>query len=619
LIHKRARGVQIFGANNRFLAPPSGAQNGTRGPIRAYAIIPEHVFNTSNSYTLDFNSWLYTQEFSSDKITTEQRVLRRRERVWKITRKLEQVQGTITSSACAKSANLARNRVDFQLCSVLVPVHFDKLSFSNIQPEGSDNDTEGSSGSYNTEMPPPGYDVLIAETQMDETVQGKPTQDSEKQQNTIITRDEGVTSSTPARVDNIHQFVSSEPMASYSTVTDRFIPMDPINVRTEAEAGTIIKRYDLPKDIFLELPKTANMIPFETYIYSNTHCHFKFVTNANKFHCGKIICSVKFDSAFATGEHSTIENALCRPHIILDLSANNEGNLAIPFRFRRALMRNLKHNDSSVGVTPSYYASLYIQVFSRLSTGVNGIQDMYIRPFVRFYNTEFAGMSYRAEVQMIGASLPTVAIAGAREVGRLTGSKAVKGLVSDVEALLNLCGNDNCDKPTDARSTIVVPHPRVNFASGVGVSDSTVLRLDPTVMTPATHIKSYESDPTNMLEIARIWGLRNVFRWSKNDPSNSAIAKIVIDPTSRTYDQKYTGTPTPLEYVCSMYNFWSGTIEMRFDFVSNSFHTGAVMVCVEFGRPTDVSLDNLMNASSTYTQTFHLGEQKSLHVTIPYI
>lgn len=64
-----------------------------------------------------------------------------------------------------------------------------------------------------------------------------------------------------------------------------------------------------------------------------------------------------------------------------------------------------------------------------------------------------------------------------------------------------------------------------------------------------------------------------------------------------------------------MYNFWSGTIEYRFDFITNSFFNGTVQVTMTTGRRNATVPD----IQSTFSKTFHLGEQESFTFTCPYI
>jgi len=564
-------------------------------------VYPTHLPD-NRSYTFDFNSWIYSQKFIKDRITTEQSFNPQKERTWSVVRQFSGFQRVVESSTRTASASSAKNKTDFQLCAYFIPVHSDKYELSPIQHEGSHMSRNSSQSSF-----PPSYDEIVAEVQMEkDNMQGETSQASDKQENTIITRDEARTDSTPTDTTNLLSHVSTERYAQFEPIVNRWVTMPSIEVRTQFVAGQAIGVFVLPRDIFSVLSKTPNITPFESYLYSHLSCEMKFVVNANKFHCGKVICSTKFDSYKTEADQSGYMNALARPHIILDLSANNEGNLTVPFRFRRALMRNTTHENGTRAVRTTEYATVCVHMFSPLRTGSDGVNNMFIRPFVRFSSVDFAGMSYRAEVQM-------------DVIRTVSKSKGLKGLLRDVESVLDFAGNINCDRPTDLKKNIVVPHARMNFSSGKGAIDAMVMRMNPTVMTPATHIKRYDNDPTDMLQIAQIWGLKNTFEWSAAAKEGTTLARLVVDPSSPVQSGRFSSVPTPVEYVCSMYNFWCGTMEMRLDFVSNAFHTGAIMVCVEFGRQTDITNPNLEEACSTYTQTFHLGDQKSLHVTIPYI
>nr|6EH1_C Chain C, structural protein VP3 [Sacbrood virus] len=124
-------------------------------------------------------------------------------------------------------------------------------------------------------------------------------------------------------------------------------------------------------------------------------------------------------------------------------------------------------------------------------------------------------------------------------------------------------------------------------------------------------------EPRTTLDIARIWGLRSTFNWGSGDEHGKELFNTVLDPGLRFYDQDYEGQITPMEYVTGLYNFWSGPIELRFDFVSNAFHTGTVIISAEYNR-SSTNTDECQS-HSTYTKTFHLGEQKSVHFTVPYI
>lgn len=457
-------------------------------------------------------------------------------------------------------------------------------------------------------------EFLVPQAQMDntpskESVQGDATQESSKDSNTIVTRDQSVTESMPTQHETTSLLASSEPTLTFDQLVGRWMPLKTIKVGTNKARDHVLATYYLPETFLSSMAKCApNTIPFETFVYGDYDYEFKFVVNANKFQCGKVIVSAKFDSYQADAVQNGFQAHLSRPHVILDLSANNEGVLRVPFRYHRAFVRNLTHSTATAGVRPGKFASVYVTVLSPLRTGAGGANDMDIRPFYMIRRAQFAGMSYKVpltqmDLDSLAQALPT---------------KSLKAVLKGVEATLDQLGTtDNQDKPTDLRGMVVIPRPRLHFPSGKGISDASVMRMNPHALTSYTHIKPYPDDPRTTLDIARIWGLRSVFTWKESGKEGDELFNSIIDPTTRSYTEDYTGQPTPLEYVCTMYQFWSGPIELRFDFVSNSFHTGSVIISAEYNR-TSTDTDECQS-HATYTKTFHLGEQKSVMFRVPYI
>ncbi len=426
--------------------------------------------------------------------------------------------------------------------------------------------------------------------QMD-SVQGDAIQKSDQENNTIVTRDADQTISEEHGVDppTLPDICSTEPMHQFDSVMNRWMALDGLEVTASYEAGRIIQTYHLPSFLY-SASLAPNMMPFENFIYGTYNIEFKFVVNANKFHVGKVLVSLKYDSFQMEERRNNVVSALCRPHVILDLAVNNEGVLAVPFKYHRTFVRNAKEDTTQFGIKRAHYASVSVQVLSPLGAISGAAQSMYIRPFFRIKKAKLTGMSYRVAL--------------------------VQGDGLDLESLLKVVGSiTNLDRPTDLqRQQQVVPKSRLHFCAGKAPIDSIPMRMDPSTLTTYLPDHQFPEDPTDMMQIARVWGLFRTFNWTTADAEGKAIASIPIDPTYHCAIN-WSGTPVPIEYVASMYQFWSGTIEVRLDFVSNAFHTGSVMLSAEFGRESD----SLTKSASTYTKTFHLGDQKSCTFTIPYI
>lgn len=552
-------------------------------------------YDRSRDYTSSVNDWLHrTPYYSQQEEYKEQRYEKGKTSVWECSRRIVFQHGVLRAYGWGASKKEARNRADHSLSE---------------QSEGSQCNTLTRMQSILRavrDLPKVQMDGEVSK----ESNQGLAVQESTKDSNTIITRDEGETITHDTDNQEVSSYLSAEKVFQFHDLIGRWMPLATLEVTTEKFVGDVIATYYLPESLFTAAACAPNLVPFEAFIYSQLDIEMRFVVNAQKFQCGKVVVSVKFDSYQADAMQATAMAALNRPHIILDLASNNQGVLQIPFRYHRGFVRNVKNDANSQGVRPSKYASVYVQYLSPLRTGANGSTNMFITPFYRFTRSKFAAMSYRVKVQM---DLAQDVIDTAYQ------ASGMKQMLRKFENMtLQFGRNNNMDKPVNYESNIFIPRPRLNFGTGRGLSDAQPLRINPLSLTSQRWIKPFEDEPQTTTQIARVWGLRDTFVWTSGNAPNTELWKSTVDPTSRTYTGEYQGTPSPLEYICGLYNFWSGSLEYRFDFVSNAFHTGAVMISIEFGRPVTLSADGCTKAS-TYTKTFHLGDQKSVTITVPYI
>lgn len=441
-----------------------------------------------------------------------------------------------------------------------------------------------------------------------ETEQGDPTQQSDKQQNTIITMDQAQSiSSHSAALDTAATIASTESTSQFGPLTARWMPLKTARINTGDPIGTAVATYYLPEELYAS-SCAPNLAPFEAYIYGRLEMEVRVVVNANKFCCGKVVVSSKYDSYQADAILNGYQSALARNHAIIDLSTNNEGVLVIPFRYHRPYLRLVKNDTASLGVRPSKYCSVYIQVLSPLQTGPDGASEIELRAYYRLKTADFTGMSYRVSVQMLGIE----------DIISPTTSRALKEVLVGAERAFDQLGKSrNQDKPSLLEATLVVPQPRLNFGGGKGIASVVPLRMNPHTLTNYSGIVCPIDEPTSFYDLARVWGVLKTFKWASTNDQGEELLAMTIDPTLRSYTNDYTGEMTPIEYAAANFTFWSGTVELRFDFVSNMFHTGTVQITAEFGRKTSSSSE--CESSSTYTKNFHLGEQKSVSFRVPYI
>lgn len=580
-------------------------------------------FNSSVNYTGDYNSWLMSTGYLYTSTTTKnwaQNGLR--ESYYEQGKLVRWTTGEGFVEINAKGSNaslkLANNQACYEIFKKIrtsIPrVQMDNILItteSNQELEYySDEITEKWNWidfgkkqwryGYHKELPRVQNDIV--------TEQGVLNQSSDKQSNTIITQDQAESKSLHVNaLDSAVNIASSEPLHKFHTITNRWMPLDSFKISTADKQGALIKSYYLPETLYKD-GCSPNLIPFETFIYGRMDMEIRIVVNANKFCCGKLLMSSKYDSYQADLVQASYQSALARNHVIIDLCANNEGVIQIPFRYHRPYVRLVKNDTASVGVRPSKYASIYLHMLSALQTGTGGPSEIGVRLFFRLKSAAFTGMSYRVKVQMDTLSDLAINTAG----------KALRATLVEAERVFDQVGrSQNQDKPSKIQAITVVPQPRLNFTGGVGVADIVPLRMNPHTLTNYKDITYPSDEPKSFYDLARIWGVVKSFEWASTSKEGDVILEMFIDPTSRSYTEDKDGEMTPLEYACGNYAFWTGPIEIRLDFVSNAFHTGTVQLSAEFGRES--AKEDTCQSSSAYTKIFHLGEQKSVNFTIPYI
>lgn len=584
-------------------------------------------YNTSTNYTGIFNSWLMATGFENNMYTYINHAKRgSTEAYFEITRQLRwsTCEGPVVVSV--KKGAPSRKEADNQACYhvfAAVIAKMPKVQTGDAASQISDTQEYNQDQEYWTRLENRWklactnarrkmwglFPLSLPRVQIDdETEQGDPTQSSDKQENTIITMDQAQTvTAHSGALDDADAIASSETTSEFNALTARWMPLKTARINTGDAIGTALATYYLPEELY-KSGCAPNLAPFEAYIYGRLTMEVRIVVNANKFCCGKIVASVKYDSYQADAVCNGYQSALARNHVILDLATNNEGVLQIPFRYHRPYLRLVKNDKASLGVRPSKYCSVYIQVLSPLQTGPDGASEVELRAYYRLKAADFTGMSYRVSVQMLGVE----------DFISPTTSRALKEVLVGAERAFDQLGKSrNQDKPTVVKATLVVPQPRLNFAGGKGTASVVPLRMNPHTLTNYSQIRCPDDEPKSFYDLARIWGVIKTFKWAATHEEGSELLVMTIDPTLRSYTADYVGEMTPLEYAVSNYCFWSGTIELRFDFVSNMFHTGTVQITAEFGRKTSSTSE--CESSSTYTKNFHLGEQKSVAFRVPYI
>lgn len=434
--------------------------------------------------------------------------------------------------------------------------------------------------------------------------------ESSQAHNTIMTAETTVDSAGDVVPDPVvlSKLCNTEETYSFPQITDRFQLFDSFEVSSGTKVDGLKKTYSLPSALY-NSADVANMLPFRNMIYADLDLEIRVAVNAPQFGVGRLIISSFPDSYDDFGDdYAVVGSMLQREHVIIDLSANNQAIVRIPNQYKRTYVRCLHSGTSAKGIRTGEYAALQIELLSSYRVVSGQPTVVPVQVYYRFVKANFAGMSYSVPVTVQGDLIDTLVDVGT------TLFPAAKPL----EGVLKRAGNIlNQDKPYNDNSVSVLPKPRLNFSAGKGVSDNVPLTLDHATTVTILDEHLNRSDPQTVLDIAGREGLELRGTWKHSDKHGAVLIDWPINPSALVSTKTKLGSvPCPLKYVCNMYEYWSGTIDVRLDFVANNFHTGSVLLECVFNRTTD----NTNNAASTYTKMFDLGQgQKSVEFRIPYI
>lgn len=394
------------------------------------------------------------------------------------------------------------------------------------------------------------------------------------------------------------------------TITDRF----EILKKGEIRVGTVLKEdVLLPRDLFaLRGDSSANLTLFSDFIYSKLELEIQIVVTAPKFGQGKLIASWFPDPVDSVQtKYDDAESLLMRPHVIMDLNTGNSIVIRVPQQIRRGFLRNVRHESSNPATAYAAMACLQLRELSPYLTGQDQPLSVPYIIYYRFVAAKFAGISYPVVLQ-------------GNDVMPLLGAVAPE--ITAAEAVLKQVGFlGNRDKPYYDNVQRFVPTPRLNFSSGVGVTDSIPLSYDH--KSTMTILSDYinPNDPVSIPQLATRWGLHGNFEWSHSNRTGDMLYRTKAMPLKNvfgSYDDgaghKYNfmqGRPTPIAFAASMFAFFRGSIDFRFTVVGTPFHTGVLQVTVSYGRLPD----DMDQSESAYTYNFDLGEQREFDVSVPYI
>lgn len=400
-----------------------------------------------------------------------------------------------------------------------------------------------------------------------------------------------------------YQLSSSEENPDYNNLTDRFTFWKSLQWRqgdTSYMMGAM-----LPID-FISSYSREHMpmfVPFHIHQYFRGDIEIKLQVNSNKFQAGQLICSWYYGALWSREARLTLPEMIQLPHVIISAGASNEATLTIPYRHYVSYLRTKKQQGYSGNLNMGL---LSIRALVPLSTSANGSKECSVAIFIRFKNSSFTGL-------VDGTVLPEMDVVGT--------------ILKGASTLLNA---PNCDNPPDnTPPQFLVPTASHSWSIGNGLV-APLHRLALQNNIGLRHTQDTVAEDLHYTNIVNKFGLLSSISWNSSDEAMNKTGALLwscnvhpqIDKHLLYSDSSAQGLTKyyvpPCGVVSSLFEYWRGSLEFKFDIVATSFHTGRLLVAYVPGvfAQKPLSIEQARNSSHI---VFSLQDSSTFTFKVPYI
>jgi hypothetical protein len=403
--------------------------------------------------------------------------------------------------------------------------------------------------------------------------------------------------------------------------------------------GTALFEKFNPWQLFFENPRNINRV--SNFALLRSKLNVKIVINGNGFHYGRAIAAYNPlpDQDTLTVDRSFFIQDLIaatqRPHVYLDPTTSQGGNLLLPFFFPRNALRVPLAEWRTMG-------EMVLQSFQPLKHA-NGATDR-------------VTISVFAWAEDLTLSMPTSANAGSiapqcdvepqAGMSSVMGSKDEygKGVISQPASVLAKAMGALTSAPVIgpyARATQMAASATAGIASLFGYSRPNVIAdimpYKPTFVGNLANTNVPDTAQRLSMDVKqevtidpRVTGLGSAdemgikdlasresyvtqFPWATDDPSEQLLWNCRVTPAM--FDINAAGDDpeihmTPSCWVSMPFNNWRGTMKFRFQIVSSNYHKGRLKIVYE-------PYANVSNEYNTnYTYLLDIAEEKDFTVEV---
>lgn len=405
--------------------------------------------------------------------------------------------------------------------------------------------------------------------------------------------------------------------------------------------NTVLESLTFPDAIFNVSTNVIDKLNYFTYFRADV-C-IRVIVNANTFQCGKLLGYFSpFEDLIGNrdvaSQHTSAYTAY--PHVLLDASTGNVGELRIPYvapysayrltdgtgtigNFKLRVLNNLRNDDCSYTVF-AWFTNISVDLPSGRESNIGGPASVLLRKMRRYLRLGGDPSRFEAQVSdegiekssgIISTTLHSVSkIASA--VGSIPSLQPVAAPVAWVANFgASIAEYFGLSKPLNVSTPCTVINvPAKAFTNFNGIDNSVVLSnsVDNSIESRGDCFGSSADD----MDITTVCKHRCYFKSFEMSKSQLAGTLLTSFPVTPGLCQFSDGTyePTLTAYVASMFKYWRGGLKIKIQAAKTAYHSGRIKIIYLPASETAVADD----PQQAYNWVLDLRNSSEVEFTIPY-
>lgn len=376
-----------------------------------------------------------------------------------------------------------------------------------------------------------------------------------------------------------------------------------------------------PWKSFCEDPRIANRLAHFRNL--KMKLHVQVMINGNPFYYGKAIMSytplpdADLITSFSSGDRAFLLEMSQKPHIYLDPTKCEGGELELPFIWPKSFLNIISAEWRSMGV-------VQLRSFNSLQHANAATDSVNITVFAYATEVELNTPTSRTPVDLQPqggdeyGSISMPAHTGSKIAHILARAPVIGSFARATEMVLNtvkevamLFGYSKPRMiPTDL--ALIQLYGQLANVNAVDTSQSVALDAKKEITIDPRVTGSNPKDEMSLVELASRECYLDTFVWRETDPAGQHLYTTDVQPILGAKDSSNNYHLTPAAFVAVPFEFWKGSMELRLQVVASAYHRGRIRVVwdpdyIVDGTTFNVNYSTILDISESTEATFRIG------------